>query len=248
MPAAAEAPAGVSLYDVSVALHVTAAVAGFGPTFAYGAIVLAGALTVAGSLSTLEWILLGLLLAVLAADGLVNVLPAGFRTFKDSVQEAWVRRRGAGTEAASDERLFLAGNLALGIAAATMAAVVILYEPIAPELVAASALLALALSRRSSGGSFAEVREAAVAVGRDELLVAADRLAVDDDLGERHHPGHTHELRTPFGVLGEVLLLVGDVALGEQGLGDAAVAAGFSRVDGDLAHMTSESIVLFPDR
>jgi hypothetical protein len=111
----------------------------------YAAIVLAGALTVDGSPSALEWILLVLLLAVLLADGLVNVLPAGFRTFKDSVQEAWVRRRGAGSEAASDERLFLAGNLALGIAAAAMAAVVIFYEPIAPALVATSAFLAFAL-------------------------------------------------------------------------------------------------------
>ncbi|MGH3309920.1 MAG: thioester domain-containing protein [Streptomyces sp.] len=72
-------------------------------TLAYAAVVVVGALTLEGDLSTLEWILLGLLLAVLLADGLVNVLPAGFRTFKDSVQEAWVRRRGAGTAAAGDE-------------------------------------------------------------------------------------------------------------------------------------------------
>ena len=71
---------------------------------------------------------------------LVNVLPAGFRTFKDSVQEAWVRRRGTG-----DDRLFLAGNVALGVAAAAMAAVVIAYEPIAPGLVAGSAAGALVL-------------------------------------------------------------------------------------------------------
>ena len=96
---------------------------------AYAAVVLAGALTLDGDLSALEWALLALLLAVLLADGLVNVLPAGFRTFKDSVQEAWVRRRGA--EAGGDERLFLAGNVALGLAAAAMAALVIAYEPIA---------------------------------------------------------------------------------------------------------------------
>jgi hypothetical protein len=107
---------------------------------AYAALVAVGALTLDGDLDTLEWILLGLLLAVLLADGLVNVLPAGFRTFKDSVQEAWVRRRGTG-----DDRLFLAGNVALGFAAAAMAAVVIAYEPIAPATVAISAILALAL-------------------------------------------------------------------------------------------------------
>jgi len=32
-----------------------------------------------------------------------------------------------------------------------------------------------------------EILQAAVAVERDELLVAADGLAVDYDLGERHH-------------------------------------------------------------
>ena len=112
---------------------------------AFAALVVIGALTLEGRLSTFEWILLALLLGVLVADGLVNVLPAGFRTFKDSVQEAWVRRRGAGTAAAGDERLFLAGNVALGVAAAAMAAVVIAYEPISPWLVAAAAAGALVL-------------------------------------------------------------------------------------------------------
>ena len=93
---------------------------------AYGAVVLAGAVTLEGDLSGLEWALLAGLLGVLLADGLVNVLPAGFRTFKDSVQQAWVRRRGGG-----DDMLFLAGNIALGAAAAAMAGVVIAYEPIA---------------------------------------------------------------------------------------------------------------------
>jgi hypothetical protein len=112
---------------------------------AYAAVIVAGALTLDGGLGTLEWVLLALLVAVLLADGLVNVLPAGFRTFKDSVQEAWVRRRGPGTAAAGDDRLFLAGNVALGVAAAAMAAVVIVYEPIAPGLVAGSAAGALVL-------------------------------------------------------------------------------------------------------
>ena len=81
-----------------------------------------------------------------------------------------------------------------------------------------------------------ELRQAAGAIERDELLIAADALAVDYDLGERHHARQTHELRATLGVLGEVDLLVGDAALGEEGLGDAAVAAGLGRVDGDLAH------------
>src|SRR3712207_6653764 len=96
-------------------------------SLAYAVVVAVGAVTVDGRLSTLEWVLLVLLEAVLVADGLVNVLPAGFKTFKDSVQEAWVRRRGPG---AGDARLFTTGNLLLGLAAAAVAGVVIGYAPI----------------------------------------------------------------------------------------------------------------------
>ena len=86
------------------------------------------------------------------------------------------------------------------------------------------------------GGGFGEVREAPLAVGEHQLLVAADRLVVDDDLGERHHPRETHQLRAALRVLGEVDLGVGDVALREQGLGYAAVAAGLGGIDGDPTH------------
>jgi hypothetical protein len=109
----------------------------------YAVVLVAGALTLEGDLSGLEWALLVVLLAVLVADGLVNVLPAGFRTFKDSVQEAWVRRRGGGGK--DDGSLFLAGNVALGMAAAAMAAVVIAYEPIAVSTVAIALALSLVL-------------------------------------------------------------------------------------------------------
>ena len=106
-------------------------------TLAYALVLAVGALSHDGDLTALEWALLVLLLGVLVADGLVNVLPAGFRTFKDSVQEAWTRRRRGG-----DDRLFLAGNIALGLAAAAMAALVIAYEPIEVTTIA----LALGLS------------------------------------------------------------------------------------------------------
>src|SRR5918998_5804785 len=59
-------------------------------SLAYAVVIVAGALTLEGDLSGLEWVLLGLLVAVLVADGLVNVLPEGFRAFQESVQEAWV--------------------------------------------------------------------------------------------------------------------------------------------------------------
>jgi len=108
---------------------------------AYAAVVAVGALSHDGDVSAFEWALLVLLLGVLLADGLVNVLPAGFRTFKDSVQEAWVKRRGAG----GDDRLFLAGNLALGIAAAAMAALVIAYAPIELTTVAVALVLSVVM-------------------------------------------------------------------------------------------------------
>ena len=77
---------------------------------------------------------------------------------------------------------------------------------------------------------------AARAVECDELLVPADALAIDYDLGERHHSRQAHELRATLRVLGEVDLLVRDASLGEEGFGDAAIAAGLGRIDGDLAH------------
>ena len=76
---------------------------------------------------------------------------------------------------------------------------------------------------------------AAGLVGRDELLVAADRLAVDDDLGERHHPRDPHELGAPSRVLREVDLVVSDAALGEERLRHAAEPARLSRVNRDPA-------------
>ena len=81
--------------------------------------------------------------------------------------------------------------------------------------------LPAAPARRALGrGCGGELREPTGAVGLDELLVAADALPVDDDLGERHHAGEAHQLRATLGVLGEVDLLVGDAALGQEGLGD----------------------------
>src|SRR5829696_8086860 len=81
-----------------------------------------------------------------------------------------------------------------------------------------------------------QVGQAARAVEGDELLIAADALPVDYDLGERHHPSQAHELCATLGILGEVDLLIGDAALGQEGLGDAAIAAGLGRVKRDLAH------------
>lgn len=97
---------------------------------------------------SLDWrdILLTLvLIAVLVADGSVNVLPSGFTTFKDRMQQGWVRRH-AGSERADDRHLFGVVNLALAIAAASMALVVILYRPIDADLVVGGFLTAVVLA------------------------------------------------------------------------------------------------------
>ena len=116
-----------------------------------------------------------------------------------------------------------------------------------PRARAAPASPGLTESGEALGGGD-QLGQAAGAIERDELLIAADALPVDYDLGERHHPRQAHELRATLRILGEVDLLIGDAPLGEEGLGDAAVAAGLGRVDGDLARMTSESIVRYPDQ
>ena len=85
-------------------------------------------------------------------------------------------------------------------------------------------------SRRPRYAASASVGQGALAVGPHELLIAAERLAVDDDLGERHHAGEADELGAALGVAGEVDLLVGDPALGQQGLRRPAVAARLSCV------------------
>jgi hypothetical protein len=107
------------------------------------------AVLVAGSAATrvggFDLLLLGVLVAVLVSDGLVNVLPAGFRTFKDSVQERCVRRH-AGTERAADRHLFGTVNLLLALAAAAMAALVVAYAPIAAGTVVVGVGAALVLT------------------------------------------------------------------------------------------------------
>ena len=64
-----------------------------------------------------------------------------------------------------------------------------------------------AAAARAGGASTPrrELRQAARTVERDELLIAADALAVDYDLGERHHPRQTHELRATPGSLARLI-------------------------------------------
>ncbi len=57
--------------------------------------------------------------------------------------------------------------------------------------------------RRGGSGSEQLVQAPALGGGL-HLVEAADQLAVDDDLGEAHHPGLARQLRAAGGVLGEV--------------------------------------------
>jgi hypothetical protein len=88
-----------------------------------------------------------LLVAVLVADGLVNVLPAGFRTFKHRLQAAWVARH-LGTGREGDTHLFATVNALLAAGSVAALAIVIGYRPIEPStlvLAVAVALVVLAV-------------------------------------------------------------------------------------------------------
>lgn len=122
-------------------------------SLAFAAYVAVAGTAAAGRLSTLDAALLVALVVVLVADGLVNVLPAGFGAFKSRLQDAWVRRhRGTGRE--GDAHLFGTVNALLALASGAAAAVVIAYRPIDPWLVAgaggAAALLTAALIAAST--------------------------------------------------------------------------------------------------
>lgn len=114
-------------------------------SLAFAAFLVAGAASAHDGLGTFDLVLLVVLVGILVADGLVNVLPSGFTTFKDRMQRAWVsRHRGSGRE--GDRYLFGTVNAFLAIAALTAAVVVIAYRPIAAGLVVLSAALAVSLT------------------------------------------------------------------------------------------------------
>ena len=123
----------------------------------YALVLAAGALTTDGGLRTLDWILLGALLAVLVADGLVNVLPAGFRTFKDRMQAGWVaRHRGTGRE--GDRHLFATVNALLAVAAGSVLTLVIGYRTVEPWAVALAGAIALVLLAVLAGPTLRKTR------------------------------------------------------------------------------------------
>src|SRR5581483_9549959 len=93
---------------------------------------------------------------------------------------------------------------------------------------------------RSGRSIDTQVGEAARRVERSELLEAADRSPVDEDLrhgappaAARHHGG------AQLGIAADVELVVGDAALLEQALGAHAVGAARRRVHLDPGHAPS---------
>jgi hypothetical protein len=89
-------------------------------------------------------VLIVALVAVLCADGLLNLFPRGFGNFKEKMQDAWVKRH-QGTERASDKNLFGMVNFFLGAASGAAGGLVYLYRPLPPALLALALFLAAAL-------------------------------------------------------------------------------------------------------
>jgi hypothetical protein len=102
------------------------------------------ALRASGSFGAFDLVLVVTLVTVLTLDGLVNALPAGFETFKDRLQAAWVARARTGWE--GDSHLFGIVNTLLAAASVALGAVVILYRPIDVEAVVIAAVAATVLA------------------------------------------------------------------------------------------------------
>jgi hypothetical protein len=138
---------------------------------AYAAVVAVAAAATLGELSAFEVALLVALLLVLVADGVVNVLPAGFETFKDRLQRAWVARyRDSGK--GGDRHLFGTVNALLALASAGVIAVVVAYRPIDAATIVVAASLALLLTAALLGAS-----EVAAARHRRRIATIGRRAA-----------------------------------------------------------------------
>src|SRR5689334_8756710 len=103
-------------------------------SFLFGLFVLTTAVSLLPGLQTLDLIFGLMLIVVLMGDGFLNFAPSGFSQFKEKVQDLWVRKHRA-TERAGDSALFGTVNFLLGLASVTMAAFVIFYRPIEPQLI-----------------------------------------------------------------------------------------------------------------
>src|SRR3954468_7674810 len=87
---------------------------------------------------------------------------------------------------------------------------------------------------RASGGE--DLGELPALVGDAEVVEAADRHVLDDDLGEGHEARLAGQLGPSDRVLCEIDLLVLRAMAVEDRLGVAAATARIGGVDGDLLH------------
>lgn len=97
--------------------------------FVYGAALLVGTILSWPELRWFDRALALTLVAVLCADGLLNLLPSWFGHFKERMQDAWVKRHGE-TERADDKHLFGTVNFFLGLASLLVAAAVYWSHPL----------------------------------------------------------------------------------------------------------------------
>jgi hypothetical protein len=127
-----------------------------GVTLVFALFIAAAGFAADGRFRVFDLVLLAALVAVLVLDGAVNVLPAGFETFKERLQGAWVRRARSGWE--DDSHLFGIVNALLAAGAVTVGVVVLAYRPVhAPPVVAAVAA-AVALTAALIAGSVLTTR------------------------------------------------------------------------------------------
>ena len=100
------------------------------------------------SLSWLDALLMVLLILVLVGDGVLNALPKGFSTFKDRMQDAWVKYH-PNPEDRGDKAMFARVNLLLAALSLMMAGLVYFYREGSWQLllrsVVAAAILTFAL-------------------------------------------------------------------------------------------------------
>ena len=85
-----------------------------GAALIYGIALLVLSLRAVSSFSLGEHFLVWSLIFILAADGLLNLVPSWFGNFKERMQEAWVSRRSK-SMAPPDPGLFLWVNIALAV-------------------------------------------------------------------------------------------------------------------------------------
>lgn len=108
---------------------------------AWGLVLGAGLVRDVGELGFGDLVVVASVVVVLCADGLLNLVPAGFSNFKERMQDAWVRRH-EGTERTSDAHLFGTVNLALGVASLAVGVAVYAHRP--PPMIHLAGVLALA--------------------------------------------------------------------------------------------------------